>query len=784
MKKIVSLLTLCALILSAHATDYTIPTGTTANSTALPIWMANSAYGSITQQVYLASELTSAGASAGNITAITFHYTAKTSTATAMSRPVKIWLMDTTKDSIALENVAWQSGFGSDGLTIFQHNGTNKGGSLVYDGNLETTSCTTSETKTVTITLDSPFAWDGSKNIVMTVCDMSETTEIISSTNLRFVLVPTTKPRFAHKRWLNGNTDTRTTWFSDLSDLHGEVYGSGSGLANQINVHKYVNKLKFTIVAPTPAPTSPSAGSISTSSAVLSWTAATGAESYEVRYGTTSGSLGAATNVGNVTSYSLSDLEDETTYYYQIRTKIGSSYSAWTTEASFTTLTAAPHIHDITFSKWSSTTSLPTSGDYYLNRNVSFNIETADVTLTGDLNLCLNGKTANLVGSKIIVPSGCTLTLFDNEKGGKITGIVASEASATEDFAKALIVVKGGGTLVLGEAAIENAYDPDGDGSSFAIFNNGTLKLSGAPTIISKDADIYLSNTKVITIESGKPLTNTTPYKVNKMLVGGAFTSGWSNMNGADPSDYFVSADASKIVYFNGTEAALVKNLALSESSTNSSIGDNYNQLANVTLNRSFTSASFNTICLPFALSDAQLTDIFGSDYYLAEFDHSELNGEELYLEFYRREELVAGKPYLIQPKHDVTNPTFEGVTITATSPSSQISDTYISVHGTYAPTELVGGNHNLLFLGANNTLYWPSSTGNIKGFRAYFEVKGSAMGVARRASIVRAPQTATSLSDADTETNPATRKFIQNGELIIECNGVRYNTLGQPLIR
>ena len=112
-------------------------------------------------------------------------------------------------------------------------------------------------------------------------------------------------------------------------------------------------------------------------------------------------------------------MAEETTYYFQIRTKIGFSYSAWTDEVSFTTLAEVAHTHNITFSKWTSTTTLPTSGNHYLDSDVQFAENANHVTITGDLNLCLNGKIANLGIYKIIVPSGHTLTLFDNEKGGK-----------------------------------------------------------------------------------------------------------------------------------------------------------------------------------------------------------------------------------------------------------------------------------------------------------------------------------------------------------------------------
>ena len=35
----------------------------------------------------------------------------------------------------------------------------------------------------------------------------------------------------------------------------------------------------------------------------------------------------------------------------------------------------------------------------------------------------------------------------------------------------------------------------------------------------------------------------------------------------------------------------------------------------------------------------------------------------------------------------------------------------------------MINGDHNNLFVGANDKLYWPNTENNLKGFRAYFQV-------------------------------------------------------------
>ena len=446
--------------------------------------------------------------------------------------------------------------------------------------------------------------------------------------------------------------------------------------------------------------------------------------------------------------------------------------------------TDAVHSHNgINFDKWSSTNSLPTSGNWYLANNVAFGWDNTNVTLTGNLNLCLNGKTAELVIYNIIVPDGKTLTIFDSEGGGKITSLFAGEAGSL--ISTGVITVQSGGTLILGEGAIENTFPAnDEDGyKSIAIANAGTLKLSGAPVISSNEMDICLPATvpaKVITIESGKPLTNSTPYKVYKSSLG-VITSGWANMGGVSPSAHFAASNSEQGIALVDGEAKLVKALSLSDSEDNSTKLDNgANQGVSLVINltRSFTSSQYNTICLPFALTNEQLQSVFGSGYDLEEFSSSSLEDETLNLAFNKVTALEAGKPYLIQPSQNVVNPTLDGVTITATNPADQTSDTYISFHGTFSPTELVGGNKNLLFLGAGNELFWPEATGNLNGFRAYFEVKGAAQKAAR-ARIVQKDNTATGIEEVQRDDVQCT-KVLRDGQLYLMYEGKMYDVRGQ----
>ena len=100
---------------------------------------------------------------------------------------------------------------------------------------------------------------------------------------------------------------------------------------------------------------------------------------------------------------------------------------------------------------------------------------------------------------------------------------------------------------------------------------------------------------------------------------------------------------------------------------------------------------------------------------------------------------LKAGKPYLISwakaPNYDqadpdtrdLKNPEFTGVTIDNTDRSVTSSDGYVTFKGTYDRLEWNTENNSILFLGANNTLYWPQPSNNktpyLNACRAYFQL-------------------------------------------------------------
>ena len=210
-------------------------------------------------------------------------------------------------------------------------------------------------------------------------------------------------------------------------------------------------------------------------------------------------------------------------------------------------------------------------------------------------------------------------------------------------------------------------------------------------------------------------------------------------------------------------------------------IGANNGKIVNAQLDRTLVAGMYNTICLPFAVSAAEMGRVFPGAV-VKELSSSSLEegGYILNLNFSAVSEMAAGKPYLIKPAANVENPKFIGVTIDKTlRPTNTSKANFVGnfVKGT------ISADPNNLFLGAENTLYFPTAEIDILGMRAYFVVHDAPAGMIKRARIVENEQILTDIELVRSQ-EPIlnSQKFIENGQLIIVRDGVRYNALGIKL--
>lgn len=208
-------------------------------------------------------------------------------------------------------------------------------------------------------------------------------------------------------------------------------------------------------------------------------------------------------------------------------------------------------------------------------------------------------------------------------------------------------------------------------------------------------------------------------------------------------------------------------------------------QTTNLAISRQFyMDGYFNTLCLPISLD----ADAIAAHYWLGynceifEFESATVNGGTLELFVNPVTAIEAGKPYLVRWAEDPWSPTipglyFEGVEIETSV--GQAVGTGVQFVGSMGRTQLENGNHDYLFVGANNTLYWPNTDNKLKGFRAYFKVSGDVAPHGAPARMV-IRKTTTGVDQITNDQSPMTDKFLRDGQLIILRNGVEYNANGQ----
>ena len=196
----------------------------------------------------------------------------------------------------------------------------------------------------------------------------------------------------------------------------------------------------------------------------------------------------------------------------------------------------------------------------------------------------------------------------------------------------------------------------------------------------------------------------------------------------------------------------------------------------------------YNTLCLPFSLSvDEIATSPLAGYKALKRLSTATVTGtgenRVLNIQLEPITAITAGEPFLIsyEAGENITNPVFNNVTVTAATPGS-IHAGDVTCHGIYARTNLGDANTNL-FLGTNNTLYWPQDAehSTMNGLRAYFSIDSSGPAYAgMRVRLTDKPaETPTGIDHDAPSTEPQSTKILRDGVLLILRDGKTYSAQG-----
>ena len=187
----------------------------------------------------------------------------------------------------------------------------------------------------------------------------------------------------------------------------------------------------------------------------------------------------------------------------------------------------------------------------------------------------------------------------------------------------------------------------------------------------------------------------------------------------------------------------------------------------------------WNTLCLPFALTEEQVVDIFGEGTTLVKLQESKLlSATEIELEFVPVTYIEASTPYLIKPAQNVgAGVALEGVVINLTPNVIETDDANMIP---VLKAQSFTGENNTFYLGANENLYPRPTSREIKAMRAYFQFPNltAAQASKLRARVVVEENVETALDNVSGQ-KQENIKVISNGQLIIIRDGVKYNAQG-----
>lgn len=247
--------------------------------------------------------------------------------------------------------------------------------------------------------------------------------------------------------------------------------------------------------------------------------------------------------------------------------------------------------HDSHSNNWMEFTAGTTTlsgGSYYLSGDVEYS--GTEITVSGEVILCLNGHKLDLNKQHISVGSGASLTLCDCSTGGVLTGgsaakgggvyvdgggtftLTGGNIAGNTANAGGGVYVNKGGTFTMEGGSIYNNKATAGGGGGVMVYEGSFTMTGGSITGNTTDSDtfgygggvclygtFYLSGDSIIqnntkagatdnlylgwnTIKITGPLGENARIGVTAEGVPRSFISGWSdNMAGENPADYFSS---------------------------------------------------------------------------------------------------------------------------------------------------------------------------------------------------------------------------------------------------
>lgn len=142
-----------------------------------------------------------------------------------------------------------------------------------------------------------------------------------------------------------------------------------------------------------------------------------------------------------------------------------------------------------------------------------------------------------------------------------------------------------------------------------------------------------------------------------------------------------------------------------------------------VKLNRTLVADKWNTLCVPFAISEEEIKANFGEGTLVEKFDA--VNGNTV--NFADATSIEAGVPYLIKPTDAGTTYTFYGKEVSADAPKTK-GNADVTFQGIYSPTDITNnGTVNAAGVTEGGKVLFVNPGSKTKAFRCFFTISHNA---------------------------------------------------------
>ena len=146
-------------------------------------------------------------------------------------------------------------------------------------------------------------------------------------------------------------------------------------------------------------------------------------------------------------------------------------------------------------------------------------------------------------------------------------------------------------------------------------------------------------------------------------------------------------------------------------------------EISDITLYRTLVANKWNTLCVPFAISEEEIKANFGEGTLVEKFEA--VNGNTV--NFANATSIEAGVPYLIKPTVASTTYTFNGKEVSADAPKTE-GNADVTFQGIYSPTDITNdGTVKAAGVTEDGKVLFVNAGSQTKAFRCFFTISDNA---------------------------------------------------------